>query len=124
MMMGTRNPFPPDSARLGSAIVLLVAVSGIIASPVWHQGHHSLTLAVAEDGSEESELHLCSTGGHAVPNVSCPVCLSQRLLDHSVTETPIEIASPVLDSGHQMWWPVVADLGISRLARARGPPVT
>jgi hypothetical protein len=108
--------------RYGSAAALLVAVSLVSAPPIWHHGHHSTALAVAEDADHNHDIHLCSTGGHATPTVNCPICLSQRLLNHGDFEATPLLTAPVLGATPQVAWHVWTPISIFHDARPRAPP--
>jgi hypothetical protein len=112
-----------DPGRRCSAATLLVAVSLLSAAPIWHQGHHSLALAIAEDSDEEHELHLCSTGGHAVPSATCPICLSQKMLGQSDTESAAQLSAPAPGGGQQISWLASSAVSVSHDRRARAPPI-
>jgi hypothetical protein len=106
----------------GSAVALLVAVSLVSASPVWHQGHHSMALSVAKDAGHEHDIHVCSTGGHATPAVNCPICLSQRLLDQGDIEASAQPVAPTSATAPRSAWHLPTRINISFDEQARAPP--
>jgi hypothetical protein len=108
--------------RYGSAVVLLTAVLAVIASPLWHHGHHPMAEVVNERSGDELAIHLCSTGGHAVHVTQCPVCLSQRLLGQSDTEASTQPAAPSRGVAQPISWVFPTSVSIFHDALARAPP--
>jgi hypothetical protein len=109
--------------RRASAATLLVVISLVIAAPIWHHGHHRLGRVPTAVDSPGHGPHICATGGHDTPHVTCLVCFSERLLTQSQPEAMTHLVTPTSSARLQTLWSLPIGLSVARDERARAPPI-
>lgn len=80
-------------SRQFMAAALAMTLCWVAVAPVWHHSKHSPEASSRHTHTEQPDIHFCFSGDHpSGPLGSCPICTSQRLLDHGLTQHDVEVS--------------------------------
>jgi hypothetical protein len=108
-----------------TAWILVIGLGLVITSPVWHGAcHHPRLDSLIEHNEPSQPVLRCDGSTHVAESLGeCPICLSQRLLNHVQTEHARETsASPRVSGGEPARTTTVA-VTLIDCRQPRAPPL-
>lgn len=109
--------------RVALAIVAVIELCLVAASPLWHHNHHDPDAIGISADRTPLDAHVCNTGNHATEGTgTCPVCLSQRLLTHGLTGQTAVPPAPAASLSARLIHDSTAGSARPEPILPRGPP--
>jgi hypothetical protein len=108
-----------------TARILVIGLGLVISSPVWHGACHHPVLDSLTDQQRASQPTLRGDGlDHSAESLGeCPICLSQRLLNHVQIEQAQEASAPPLALGEQPARITTVAITLIDCRQPRAPPL-
>lgn len=109
--------------RPASAVAVVIQLCLVVASPLWHHDHHEPSPVGTLADPNARGFHVCLSGDHGLEPVgTCPICLSQRLLTHGMSEPAAEPDAPAISRIVLLFDAVATSWAPSDSILPRGPP--